>query len=237
MTVTCDIDDRVTTNGDVLAALRAGPLPGILQAHPGVSWSVEGQSAELRLAMSELVRMFVLALLVIFALMAIPFKSYVQPLIVMSAIPFGLIGAVLGHVIMGHDLSIISMVGIVALTGVVVNDSLVLVDFINRRRAEGGRLIDAVRTAGVQRFRPILLTSLTTFAGLTPLMFETSVQAQFLIPMAIALAWGVIFSTAITLVFVPAGYMILDDLLRFFRGRSEEPRPVAPTPTPAEGAA
>ena len=237
VTVTCDIDDRVTTNGDVLAALRAGPLPGILQAHPGVSWSVEGQSAELRLAMSELVRMFVLALLVIFALMAIPFKSYVQPLIVMSAIPFGLIGAVLGHVIMGHDLSILSMVGIVALTGVVVNDSLVLVDFINRRRAEGGRLIDAVRTAGVQRFRPIILTSLTTFAGLTPLMFETSVQAQFLIPMAIALAWGVIFSTAITLVFVPAGYMILDDLLRFFRGRSEEPRPVSPTPTPAEGAA
>ena len=229
VTVKSDLDEAITSNGDVLAALQANSLPGILERHPSVSWSVEGRSAELRTAMSELARMFAVALLVIYALMAIPFKSYVQPLIVMSAIPFGLIGAVLGHVIMGHDLSVLSMVGIVALTGVVVNDSLVLVDFINRRRAEGGDLIDAVRRAGVERFRPILLTSLTTFAGLTPLMWETSVQAQFLIPMAIALAWGVIFSTAITLVFVPAGYLILDDIAGLFgsgAGAREEPVPV-----------
>jgi multidrug efflux pump subunit AcrB len=223
VTVKSDLDEAVNSNGDVLAALEATSLPGILERHPSVSWSVEGRMAELRTAMSELARLFFVALLVIYALMAIPFKSYVQPLIVMSAIPFGLIGAVLGHAIMGHDLSVLSMVGIVALTGVVVNDSLVLVDFINRHRARGGNLLDAVRRAGVERFRPILLTSLTTFAGLTPLMWETSVQAQFLVPMAIALAWGVIFSTAITLVFVPAGYLILDDIERLLgRGSAQD---------------
>jgi multidrug efflux pump subunit AcrB len=235
VTVKSDLDEAVTSNSEVLAALQAHALPEILSRHPSVIWSVEGRSAELRVAMAELARMAVLALLVIYALMAIPFKSYVQPIIVMSAIPFGIVGAVLGHVIMGHDLSVLSMVGIVALTGVVVNDSLVLVDFINRRRAQGGDLLDAVRRAGVERFRPILLTSLTTFAGLTPLMWETSVQAQFLIPMAIALAWGVVFSTAITLVFVPAGYLILDDLARLLgagsrsqeEGAKTEPREVA----------
>ena len=214
VTVSSDLNDQVTTNGDVLAALEGGPLPEILLRHPSVSWTVEGQSAELRKAMSMLARLGIVALLVIYALMAIPFKSYIQPAIVMSAVPFGIIGAVLGHIVMGHDLSVLSMVGIVALTGVVVNDSLVLVDYINSHRDEGGKLRDAVRNAGVRRFRPILLTSLTTFAGLTPLMFETSVQAQFLIPMAITLAYGVIFSTAITLVFVPSAYLILEDLQR-----------------------
>jgi len=222
VTVSCDLNEQVTTDGDVLAALEAGPLQEVLSRHPGVAWEIEGQSAELRLAMQSLWRRAAVALLVIYALMAIPFKSYLQPAIVMTAIPFGIIGAVLGHVVMGHDLSVLSLLGIVALTGVVVNDSLVLVDFINRRRAEGGPLLDAVREAGVQRFRPILLTSLTTFAGLTPLMFETSVQAQFLIPMAIALAYGVICATAITLVFVPACYLMLEDLLRLF-GLSESP--------------
>jgi multidrug efflux pump subunit AcrB len=218
VTVTADIDETVTTTGDVVAALREGALADIVRRHPSVSWSVEGQSAELRLAMDELLRLAIVALLVIYALMAIPFRSYVQPAIVMSAVPLGLIGAVLGHILMGYDISVLSLVGLVALTGVVVNDSLVMVEFINRRREEGGDLADAVRRAGVERFRPILLTSMTTFAGLTPLMFETSVQAQFLIPMAIALAFGVIFSTAVSLVFVPAAYLILDDLARLFGG-------------------
>jgi multidrug efflux pump subunit AcrB len=149
--------------------------------------------------------------------MAVPFRSYVQPLVVMSAIPFGLIGAVLGHFVMGMQLSVLSIVGIVALAGVVVNDSIVLVDFVNRRRAEGGELLHAVREAGVRRFRPILLTSLTTFAGLTPLLLEKSVQALFLIPMAISLGFGVLFATFISLVLVPSGYLILDDVHRAWR--------------------
>ncbi len=135
----------------------------------------------------------------------------------MSAIPFGLIGAVLGHVVMGLNLTILSMFGLVALTGIVVNDSLVLVDFINRRYREGMPLETAVREAGAARFRPILLTSLTTFAGLSPLLFERSVQAQFLIPMAVSLGFGVLFATFIILIGVPVGYVILEDLKRRFR--------------------
>ena len=227
VTVSAGLNEELTTNGEVLAALNAGPMDRIIDRHPSVSWSTEGQSAELREAMMELLRLALVALLVIYALMAIPFKSYIQPAIVMSAIPFGIIGAVLGHVIMGQDLSVLSMIGVVALTGVVVNDSLVLVDYINHHRRDGGNLLESVRLAGVARFRPITLTSLTTFAGLTPLMFETSVQAQFLIPMAIALAYGVIFSTAITLLFVPAAYLILDDIQGYLglRGRSSEASP------------
>ena len=130
----------------------------------------------------------------------------------MCAIPFGLIGAVAGHLIMGMDLTILSMFGVVALTGVVVNDSLVMVDYVNRKRGVHKNLIDAVRISGVARFRAILLTSLTTFAGLAPLIFfEKSVQAQFLVPMAVSLAFGVIFATVVTLVIVPSGYVILED--------------------------
>ena len=231
VTVTADIDENVTTSGDVVDALREGALADIVRRYPSVSWSVEGQSAELRLAMDELLRLAIVALLVIYALMAIPFRSYLQPAIVMSAVPLGLIGAVLGHILMGYDISVLSIVGLVALTGVVVNDSLVMVEFINRRREEGGNLADAVRRAGVERFRPILLTSLTTFAGLTPLMFETSVQAQFLIPMAIALAFGVIFSTGVSLVFVPAAYLILDDLAQLFRSERRD-APASPGARP-----
>ncbi len=225
VTVTADVDPTITTNGDVYAALELASLPGIERDYPQVQWSKEGQTAELASAMTVLGMRAIIALLVIYALMAIPFKSYLQPAIVMSAIPFGIIGAVLGHLLLGHDLSVLSMVGIVALTGVVVNDSLVLVDFINQHKHEGGTLLEGIRDAGVRRFRPIMLTSLTTFAGLTPLMFETSVQAQFLIPMAIALAFGVLFSTAITLIFVPATYMVLNDIKRLFgHGETIEPQ-------------
>ncbi len=233
--VTCDVDDGVTSATEVIAQLGQEALPSILARHPSVSWSVQGESRELGETMSELARMFVVALLAIYALMAIPFKSYLQPLIVMSAIPLGLVGAVVGHIVMGKDLSILSMMGLVALAGVVVNDSLVMVDYINTRRRESGSLLLAVRDAGVRRFRPILLTSLTTFAGLTPLMFERSVQAQFLIPMAIALAWGVVFSTVLTLVFVPTGYLILEDCSRLLgsTARFLGLAPPTPSPTPA----
>jgi len=144
--------------------------------------------------------------------MAIPFRSYIQPLIVMSVIPFGVVGAIWGHLIMRMDLTILSMFGVVALAGVVVNDSIVLVHFINARRAEGMPLEQAVRVAGAARFRAILLTSLTTFAGLSPLLMERSMQARFLIPMATSLGFGVIFATFVTLVLVPSGYLIMEDL-------------------------
>jgi len=181
--------------------------------------------------MIGLAKGFGIALLLIYALIAIPFRSYVQPLLVMTAIPFGLVGAVWGHLIMGLNLTILSMFGLVALTGVVVNDSLVLVDFVNRGRAEGTPVARAVRAAGAARFRPVILTSLTTFAGLTPLLLERSVQAQFLIPMAVSLAFGVVFSTVITLMLVPCGYLILEDLKGIVRRR------VSATPAPVRSAA
>ena len=153
-----------------------------------------------------------MALFVIYGLLAIPFRSYLQPLIIMAVIPFGFVGAVIGHIIMGLDLTILSVFGLVALSGVVINDSLVMVDFINRRRKEGNDLQDAIRQSGMARFRPILLTSLTTFAGLTPLLFEKSLQAQLLIPMATSLGFGVIFGTAVILILVPVTYAILEDV-------------------------
>ena len=165
-------------------------------------------------------------MLLIFALLAIPLRSYVQPLIIMAAIPFGIVGAIWGHIAMGIDITMVSMFGLVALAGVVVNDSLVMVDFINNAMAahsragcdrpghpahRSSRLQRAIREAGVIRFRPILLTSLTTFVGLTPLMLDRSMQAMFLVPMAVSLAFGVLFATFITLILVPTLYLILDD--------------------------
>ena len=157
-----------------------------------------------------------IALFIIYALLAIPFRSYFQPLLVMSVIPFGLIGAVLGHLVFSIPLSQLSMFGIVALTGVVINDSLVLVHYVNQKSKESS-LIQAARDAGMARFRPILLTSLTTFVGLLPILFERSLQAQFLKPMAIAIGFGVLFATFITLIMVPCLYLILEDVIRFFK--------------------
>ena len=156
-------------------------------------------------------------MIVVYTLLAIPFRSYLQPFVIMSAIPFGLTGAVIGHIIMGLNLTVLSLIGIVALAGVVVNDSLVLVDFINRYRDEGHSTLEAVMEAGPRRFRPILLTSLTTFFGLFPLLLEKSFQAQWLIPMATSLAFGVLFATVITLVMVPSFYLIIEDVRVWFK--------------------
>jgi multidrug efflux pump subunit AcrB len=150
-------------------------------------------------------------LLVIYILLAVPFKSYAQPLVVMMVIPFGIVGAVIGHWIMGMNLTLLSLMGVLALSGVVVNDSLVLVDFVNKKRSQGMALFDAVFAAGGRRFRPVLLTSLTTFVGLMPLLFEKSTQAQFLIPMAVSLGFGILFATVITLFLVPVNYLIMED--------------------------
>ena len=155
-------------------------------------------------------------LAVVYALLAIPFRSYLQPILVMLVIPFGVVGAILGHMILGMNLSIMSYMGMLALIGVVVNDSLVLVDYVNKTRSKSS-IFDAVRMAGVARFRPVLLTSLTTFFGLMPLIFEKSTQAQFLIPMAVSLGFGILFATFITLLLVPVNYLVLEDIKYAFK--------------------
>jgi len=218
--ITADVDKDKGDSSAILKQLKEEVLPALLKNHPQVRFSLEGQAREQRETMATLGRGFLLALLAIYALMAIPFRSYAQPLIIMSAIPFGLVGAVVGHLLLGQSLSVLSLTGMVAVAGVVVNDNLVLVDYINRARERGVDLFTAVRDAGVARFRPIILTSLTTFAGLTPLMLERSVQAQFLIPMAISLAFGVLFATVISLLLVPASYYLMEDFKRVFSAKS-----------------
>lgn len=223
--ITADADKSVADLGLIKADLRGGDeatgfLDQLTAETPGINWSFEGEAREQADIFASLQQMTLIALFIIYALLAIPLKSYIQPVIVMIVIPFGLIGAIGGHLIMGQPMSILSVLGFVALAGVVVNDSLVLVDFINQERTDGKPLRQAIQDAGSQRFRPILLTSLTTFAGLLPVLFETSLQAQFLIPMAISLSFGVLFATGITLLLVPAFYTILEDLregtVRFF---------------------
>ncbi|MBL9154342.1 MAG: efflux RND transporter permease subunit [Verrucomicrobiales bacterium] len=221
------------------AAVDADTAPGALamirERFPSVQYSFEGEQKDQRESVQQIGTKFLIALLLMYVLMAVPLKSYIQPVIVMSVIPFGLVGAVLGHVLMGWlmdpslgTLSIMSMCGIVALAGVVVNDSLVLVDYVNRHRDSAGSVVEAARAAGVRRFRPILLTSLTTFAGLTPMLLETDIQALFLVPMAISLSFGILFATVITLFLVPCVYLILEDGRR--RLGLEWPKPAMDAP-------
>ncbi len=210
--VTAAIDAQRANTNQIVAELQAHAIPALLAEFPDLTADFEGDASEQQRTLASLLRGAIVALIAIYALMAIPFRSYTQPLMVMAVIPFGLVGAIWGHVFMGMELSIVSMLGLVALTGVVVNDSLVLVDYVNQRRREGHGRVAAVHQAGAARFRPILLTSLTTFASLTPMLLERSVQAQFLMPMAVSLAFGVLFATLITLILVPSGYLILEDL-------------------------
>jgi multidrug efflux pump subunit AcrB len=210
--VTADVDDKIANENEVLADLRSDFLPTLLADYPGLSYDLEGVQREQNKTFQALKRNAFIALVLIYALLAVPLRSYGQPLIIMAVIPFGLVGAIAGHLIMRMNLSMMSIFGVVALSGVVVNSSLVLVHYVNQRRNEGIALSDAVRAAGVARFRPIVLTSLTTFAGLTPLLLEGSVSAQFLIPMAISLAFGVVFASSISLFLVPSLYLILEDV-------------------------
>ncbi len=232
LNVTADVDEKVTTGQEIMGALERNYLPRLLADYPGLAYSVAGEQQERVESLGALGLGFVFALLAMFGLLAVAFKSYIQPIIVLVAIPFGFVGAVGGHVLMGYELSFMSMMGFVALAGVVVNDSLVLIDAINARRREGGHDVEeAVILGGMRRFRPILLTSITTFLGLAPMIFETSVQARFLIPMALSLGFGILFVTYIALVFVPAFYMMIEDVRSAFarlaawvRG-PEEPEP------------
>jgi multidrug efflux pump subunit AcrB len=213
ITITADIDKATNTNAnEVVADLEKGVLVDLRQRYSQISYSFEGEQKDQRQSVQEMMQKFVIALLGMYVLMAIPLRSYMQPLIVMSVIPFGLVGAVFGHWVMGFVLSIMSLCGMVALAGVVVNDSLVLVDYVNRQRAKGKTIVEAASEAGARRFRPILLTSLTTFAGLTPMLLETEMQAQFLIPMAVSLSFGILFATIITLILVPCVYLMLNDV-------------------------
>lgn len=197
-----------------MQSVFADVIPGITAKYPGLQVKKEGKQADMSESVSSLLTGLLLSMLLIYALLAIPFKSYSQPIIIMACIPFGAVGAIFGHIIMGYSISLMSLLGIVALAGVVVNDSLVFIDYANRRRREGMCAHDAVMAAGTARFRPILLTTMTTFFGLAPMILETSRQARFLIPMALSLGFGILFATVITLILVPAMYMILEDAKR-----------------------
>ncbi|MGP1347019.1 MAG: efflux RND transporter permease subunit [Phycisphaerales bacterium] len=245
--VTVDMDVNPKNQiSRMLTTMRTQILPELARDFPGLTWTFQGQQAEMRESLRVLFGGLALALFTIYALIAIPFQSYVQPLIVMAAVPFGAFGAIIGHMVLGHDLSVLSLMGIVGLSGVMVNDSLVMVDYANRlRRNENATPLRAIIDAGVRRFRPILLTTLTTFGGLAPLVFETSRQAQFLIPMAISLAFGILFATPIILLIVPCFYMVIEDArsaaskLRALTSpapraaASAAPTASAPTPAPA----
>ena len=186
-------------------------FPDLFKRYPSVKYRLDGMSIESVNMQTDLFTGFAVALFGIYALLAIPLRSYMQPLIIMSVIPFGVIGAVGGHIIMDMAISMMSIFGIIALSGVVVNDSLILVDFINRAVSEGKSVLSAVVEAGCSRFRAILITSLTTFFGIFPMLLETTAQAQFVLPMAVSLAFGIVFATVISLIVVPCLYMVLDD--------------------------
>ncbi|KAA9132836.1 efflux RND transporter permease subunit [Marinihelvus fidelis] len=215
ITVSTDVEPK-SAAGRLLDTIRAETLPQLRADFPGLTWTFEGNQAEMRESTANLWGSFALALFAIYALLAIAFSSYVQPLIVMMSIPFGVVGAVLGHMILGYDLSLVSMMGVVAVAGVVVNGALIMVHYANSKRDEMGPEA-AVLEAGTRRFRPIVLTTLTTFGGVTPIIMETSLQAYHLVPMAISLGFGIVFSTTIMLLLVPCLYMMLEDIRQLFQ--------------------
>lgn len=211
-TISANVNKDQVEPAKIVKEIQEGMATDLLKRYPGITFGLSGQSQQEQESLDDLIAGAVLALFGIYALMAIPLRSYVQPLIIMSVIPFGLVGAVVGHLVLGLPLSVLSLCGIIALAGVVVNDSLVMVDFVNREISEGISPLQAARDAGAKRFRAILLTSLTTFVGLIPIITEKSLQAQIVIPMAISLAFGILFATIITLFLIPALYVILQDL-------------------------
>jgi multidrug efflux pump subunit AcrB len=215
ITVSADVRPR-SQAAQVTEVLNSDIIPELRDRYPGLSYSYQGRQADRTESIQSLIRGLLIALIIIYAMLAIPLNSYIQPMVIMLAIPFGLVGAVIGHLIMGYSLSVLSLFGVVALSGVVVNDSLVLIHFANKRCQKGSMANDAIHDAAIHRFRPIMLTTLTTFGGLAPMIFETSRQARFLIPMAISLGYGILFATVITLVIVPSVYLIVEDIRKLF---------------------
>ncbi len=217
VTVSADLDSTMVEPGAVIDDIRNSYLPELLSRYSGVAFNLSGASLEEQEFVRNLTVASIAALFLIYALIAIPLKSYTQPLIIMSVIPFGFVGAVVGHLLLGQAISMFSLFGLIALAGVVVNDSLIMMDFVNRARADGVPPEQAVMESGRARFRAIVLTSLTTAIGLMPIMLEQSTQAQFVIPMAISLSFGILFATVITLILVPVLYLMKDDVLRGWR--------------------
>ena len=224
ITVAARIDKSVAQPGDVSKDIMENYAAEFESEYPGVTLKLDGASVEEQAMIKKIFLSMILALAAIYVLLAIPLRSYSQPLIIMAVIPFGLIGAVFGHIVMGASVNMLSFFGIIALAGVVVNDSLVLVDFINKAQKQGFRLLHAVIEAGTQRFRAIFITSLTTFAGLLPMLFETSLQAQLVVPMAISLSFGIVFATVITLLLIPCLYLVLDDFSKLWQRRARNTR-------------
>ena len=214
--VTADVDENAANTDEINKALVGQTLPWLMANYPGLKYDFAGEARERNESFGGMYKAFPIALLAIYGLLAVQFRSYLQPVIVMSAIPFGIVGATIGHIALGFNLGFLSFFGIVALSGVVVNDSLIMIDLINREREEGVALTQIVRDSVTKRFRPIMLTTLTTFFGLVPMLSERSLQAQFLKPMAISLAFGVAFATMITLILVPSLYMVLEDFKKMF---------------------
>jgi multidrug efflux pump subunit AcrB len=208
VTITADVNKAVVTGQEVNGALEDDVLPALQASLPGLRYAFGGEQREQADAIGGMMRGFALALVVIYALLAIPFRSYVQPLVIMASIPLGFVGAAFGHLIMGLDLGMVSLFGIVGLSGVVVNDSLVFIDFINEEYRRGKEMAQAIIDAAKIRFRPIFLTSLTTFLGVSPIIFERSLQAQLLVPMAVSLGFGILIATAIIMMVVPALSML-----------------------------
>ena len=206
--------DNVTSSGRLMKAVERDFLNDLQQNYPGMSWRLAGNQKQSYDIVNYLSIAFPLCMLAMYLLMATLFASYSQPLLIMYAIPFGIVGALIGHLLTGVGVTLWSLIGIVAVSGVVVNDNLILVDRINQGLRQGALLTEAIREAGIKRFRPIMLTSVTTFFGLLPLMYEQSMQAQFLVPMAVSLAFGVLFATVVSLLLVPVLYYILYDLQR-----------------------
>ncbi|MEL6870174.1 MAG: efflux RND transporter permease subunit [Pseudomonadota bacterium] len=227
VTVSSDLDTTIVQPGQVIADINENVIPEILQDFSGVEYALEGASEDEQEFVRNLSLASLAAIFLIYALIAIPLRSYLQPIVIMSVIPFGFVGAIVGHLIMGKALSMFSLFGFIALAGVVVNDSLIMIDFINKARAQGMPMLKAVAQSGVARFRAIILTSVTTAAGLMPIMLEKSSQAQFVIPMAISLSFGILFATLITLILIPVLYVLQQRFidrwqqgLRWISGRS-----------------
>lgn len=214
--VIADIDPKTANSRQILSEIEQTLIPEILSRYPGVQYHKGGGAQEEQRALYGFYQGAAIALLAIYALMAIPLRSYAQPFLIMLVIPFGIVGAVAGHWLLGLNISVLSLCGFVAVAGVVVNDSLIMVDFVNRARRAGQSVIDAAWYAGGRRFRAIVLTSLTTFFGLLPILLERSLQAQIVIPMAISLAFGILFATVITLFLIPCLYLSLNDLERWW---------------------
>ncbi len=222
ISVLSDIEEDVANASVIVADLKANFLPGLAERYPGLAYALEGQEKRTRESLDSIKSGYFLAMMGIFLLLASQFRSYFQPVIIMMAIPFGLIGAIMGHLILGMEFTIVSVFGIVALSGIVVNDSLILIDFINRAERSGMDVEKAVIESGRARFRPVLLTSVTTVAGLFPLLLERSFQAQFLVPMAVSLCFGLMVATFLTLLYVPALYLIVLDITNLFKGRERK---------------